>query len=43
MKELKKKYNLKDSDFIIGSVGRIAIEKSFDELIKYTKILINKK
>ena len=42
MKELKKKYNLKDSDFIIGSVGRIAIEKSFDELIKNTKILINK-
>lgn len=42
MKELKKKYNLKDSDFLIGTVGRIAIEKSFDELIKYTKELIKK-
>ncbi len=32
-KKLKKKYKIKDKDFIIGSVGRIAEEKSFDKII----------
>ena len=40
LKKLKKQYKIKPHDFIIGSVGRIAIEKSFDELIKSTKPLI---
>ena len=31
--KFKKKYKIKDSDFIIGAVGRIAKEKSFDKLI----------
>lgn len=39
IKELKKKYKIKDNDFIIGSVGRIAKEKSFDLLIKAYKDL----
>lgn len=45
MEKLKKEYHLKRDDFIIGSVGRIATEKSFDSLIEYTKELIkeNKK
>ncbi len=38
--ELQKKYNITNKDFVIGSVGRIAIEKSFDKLIKHTKELI---
>ena len=33
-KELRKKYNIKDDDFIIGSVGRVASEKSFDKVIE---------
>ena len=33
-KELRKKYNISEDDFIIGSVGRVAKEKSFDKLIK---------
>lgn len=37
--KLKKKYKIKDNDFIIGSVGRIAKEKSFDLLIKDFKKL----
>lgn len=32
-KEIRKKYNIKDDDFVIGSVGRIASEKSFDKVI----------
>lgn len=40
IKKLKKEYKLKDTDFIIGSVGRIAKEKSFDEEIKAVKELI---
>ena len=32
-KELRIKYKIKDDDFVIGSVGRIAIEKSFDKLL----------
>ena len=34
VKELRKKYNLAEDDFIIGSVGRVASEKSFDKIIK---------
>ena len=30
---IRKKYNIKPDDFLIGSIGRIAIEKSFDRLI----------
>ena len=33
-KELRKKYKIADDDFIIGSVGRVAKEKSFDRVIK---------
>lgn len=40
--KLKKKYKIKETDFIIGSVGRIAKEKSFDDLIKTFRELINK-
>ncbi len=40
--KLKKKYKIKDQDFIIGSVGRIAKEKSFDLLIKNFKDLVTK-
>jgi len=36
----KEKYHLKETDFIIGSVGRIAKEKSFDKLINTMKTLI---
>ena len=31
--KIKKKYKIKDTDFVIGSVGRIAPEKSFDKLL----------
>ena len=30
MEHIKKEWNLKNDDFIIGAVGRIAIEKTFD-------------
>jgi len=40
IKQIRKKYQLKDNDFIIGSVGRIAKEKSFEELVLATKELI---
>lgn len=40
--KIKKKLKLKDTDFIIGSVGRIAKEKSFDKLINASKKLIDK-
>ena len=33
-KELRKKYKINEEDFIIGSVGRVASEKSFDKIIK---------
>lgn len=32
-KELRKKYKINDDDFVIGSVGRVAAEKSFDKTI----------
>ena len=34
VKELKNQYKIKDEDFIIGAVGRVASEKSFDKIIK---------
>lgn len=40
--KIKKQYKIKDTDFIIGSVGRIAKEKSYDILIKTFKDLIEK-
>lgn len=40
--KLKKQYKLKDTDFLIGSVGRIAKEKSFDILITTFKNLVEK-
>lgn len=39
IKELKNQYGIKENDFVIGSVGRIAKEKSFDELIKTVNTL----
>lgn len=41
IKKLKKEYKIKDNEFIIGSVGRIAKEKSFDEEINTIKTLID--
>lgn len=38
--KLKKKYKIKDNEFVIGTVGRIASEKSFDKLIKATKTML---
>ena len=32
--EIRKKYKIKDDDFVIGSVGRVASEKSFDKIIQ---------
>lgn len=40
IKELKKKYKIKDTDFIIGSISRLAKEKSLDELIIAFKRLV---
>ena len=37
---IKNKYKIKDTDFIIGSVGRIALEKSFDKLLYNIKDMI---
>lgn len=37
---LKRKYKIKDKDFVIGTVGRIAKEKSFDKIIKNVNDLI---
>ena len=39
-KELREKYKISPTDFIIGSVGRIAPEKSFDKIIYNLKELI---
>lgn len=38
--KLKKKYKIKEDDFLIGSVGRIAKEKSFDILINTFKEIV---
>ncbi len=32
-KEERKKYKIADDDFVIGSVGRVAVEKSFDRIL----------
>ena len=40
IKNLKKKYKIKDNDFIIGAVGRVAKEKSFDKLINTMDTLL---
>lgn len=40
--KLKKNHKIKDNDFIIGSVGRIAKEKSFDKLIDTLPKLLEK-
>ena len=40
IESIKKKYKIKDTDFIIGSVGRIAPEKSFDKLFYNIKEMI---
>ena len=37
---IKNKYKIKDTDFITGSVGRIAPEKSFDKLLYNIKDMI---
>lgn len=37
---IKNKYKIKDTDFIIGSVGRIAPEKSFNKLLYNIKDMI---
>lgn len=37
---IKNKYKINDTDFIIGSVGRIAPEKSFDKLLYNIKDMI---
>lgn len=42
MDKVKKKYKLKNSDFIVGSIGRIAKEKSFDDQIRAINPLIEK-
>ncbi len=41
LKKIRREYKIKNTDFIIGSVGRIAKEKSFDEEIKTIKKLID--
>ena len=38
--EIRKKYNISKEDFVIGSVGRVASEKSFDKIIKNMPELI---
>ena len=38
--EIRKKYKIKNEDFVIGSVGRIATEKSFDKLLYNLKDLL---
>ncbi len=40
--KLKKKYKIKNGDFIVGSVGRIAKEKSFDRLLFAFKKLLER-
>ena len=40
-KDLRKKYHISEDDFVIGSVGRVASEKSFDKIIKNMQHLVN--
>ena len=39
--KIKKKYGIKDTDFVIGSVGRIAQEKNLNKVLETGKKLIN--
>lgn len=39
-KEIRKKYNISDDEFVIGAVGRIAFEKKFDKIITNIKDLV---
>ena len=39
-KEIRHKYNIQDDEFVIGSVGRLAIEKSFDKVIESLSKLV---
>ena len=39
-KEIRKKYHIADDDFVIGSVGRVASEKSFNKIIECLPDLI---
>jgi len=41
VKEIKNKYKIKDDEFIIGSVGRVATEKSLDILIQNVRKLVD--
>lgn len=43
IKKIKKKYKIADTDFVIGSIGRIAKEKSLDVELKAIKPLIDEK
>lgn len=38
-KDIRKKYHISDDDFVIGSVGRVASEKSFEKIINNMKYL----
>ena len=40
IQKLKKKYKIKEHDFVIGSIGRVAKEKSLDVLLKNASLLI---
>lgn len=42
LNKLRKKYKLSEKDFIIGSIGRVAKEKSLDRLIRSTRDIIDK-
>lgn len=41
IKNIQAKYKIKDDDFIIGSVGRVAAEKSFDKFLENGKKLVD--
>lgn len=41
VKEIKTKYKIKDDEFVIGSVGRVATEKSLDVLIQNVRKLVD--
>lgn len=40
--KLKQKYNIKETDFIIGSISRLAKEKSIDKVIETYKTILEK-
>lgn len=39
-KQIREKYHIAENDFVIGSVGRVASEKSFDKIIENMPTLI---